>query len=90
MQNVYRRATRTGAAAMYALVVAATFTVPVHSASAASAKTTQARHIAAARAHAEVPTTVACTVAGCKPVPVSCHAAPQAGTEPGYSIIVCP
>ena len=89
MQNVYRRALRADAVALYALAVAAALAFPAHSASAATSKHAHARYVAA-RAHAEVPTAVACTVAGCKPVPVSCHAAPQAGTEPGYSIIVCP
>jgi len=89
MQNVYRRAVRANAVALYALAVAAALAFPAHSASAASSKTHHIRSVAA-RAHAEVPTTVACTVAGCKPVPVSCHAAPQAGQEPGYAIISCP
>ncbi|MBS0534155.1 MAG: hypothetical protein JSR72_08865 [Proteobacteria bacterium] len=89
MQNVYRRAVRANAVALYALALAAAVAFPAHSAFAASGKTSHARNVAA-RAHAEVPTTVACTVAGCKPVPVSCHAAPQAGTEPGYAIISCP
>lgn len=91
MENVYRRAVRANAVGLYALAVAAALAFPAHSAFAASAKTTQARHAAAARAHAEVPAAhMACTKSGCKPMPSSCHAAPQAGTEPGYSVIVCP
>ena len=94
MQNVYRRAVRADAVALYALALAAALSFPAHSAFAASAKTYHARHMTAAQARAEVPVQardgVACTKAGCKPMPSSCHAAPQAGTEPGYSVIVCP
>lgn len=91
MPNVYRRAVRADAVALYALALAAALAFPAHSAFAASAKTTHARHVAAAKAHAEAPAEgVACTKSGCKPMPSSCHAAPQAGTEPGYSIIACP
>ncbi|MCW5689425.1 MAG: hypothetical protein KIT76_12845 [Pseudolabrys sp.] len=93
MQNVYRRAVRADAVALYALALAAALSFPAHSAFAASAKTHHARHTAVqARAQAPAGFTdgVACTKAGCKPMPSSCHSAPQAGTEPGYSVIVCP
>ena len=93
MTNVYRRAVRADAIAFYAIALAAALSLPAHSAFAASAKTHHARHIASqarAQAPAEVSDGVACTKAGCKPMPSSCHAAPQAGTEPGYSIMVCP
>lgn len=93
MQNVYRRAVRADAVALYALALAAALAFPANSAFAASAKTHHVRHTAAqARAQAPAETTngVACTKAGCKPMPSACHSAPQAGQEPGYSVMVCP
>lgn len=94
MQNVYRRAVRADAVAMYALALAAALAFPAHSAFAASAKTHHVRHTTAVQARAQAPaeTTdgVACTKVGCKPMPSSCHSAPQAGQEPGYSVMVCP
>ncbi|MBS0245876.1 MAG: hypothetical protein JSR61_04585 [Proteobacteria bacterium] len=89
MTNVYRRAVRADVLALCALALTAALTLPTSSASAASSKTPHARYVAT-RSHAEVRDNVACTRAGCKLVPAQCHAAPQAGQEPGYQVIVCP
>lgn len=89
MTNVYRRAVRADAVALFALALAAALAFPAQSAFAASAKTAHTRSLAT-RAHAEVRDDVACTKSGCKLMPAQCHAAPQAGTEPGYQVIACP
>ncbi|MFA6267752.1 MAG: hypothetical protein WC670_18800 [Pseudolabrys sp.] len=89
MQNLLRRLIRVDAIALCAV---ATFAVALPGQSAFAAtkhKPTQVRS-EALRANAQVPGTVACTVTGCQPMPTQCHAAPQGGQEPGYSVVACP